>query len=60
MAAEIEGERASEAAGELGGGQTLQVFQGVGRTLSLTQGQSDLKGAFLEQVTSNNMIRSVF
>lgn len=60
VAAEIEGERASEAAGELGGGQTLQVFRGVGRTLSLTQGQSDLKGAFLEQVTSNDMIRSVF
>lgn len=34
VAAEIEGERASEAAGELGGGQTLQVFRGVGRTLS--------------------------
>ena len=60
MVAEIEGERASEAAGEVGGGQTLLAFQGVGRTLFLTQGQSDLKGAFLEEVTSNDMIRSVF
>lgn len=60
VAAEIEGEHASEAAGEVGGGQILQAFQGVGRTLSLTQGQSDLKGAFLEEATSNDMIRSVF
>lgn len=46
MAAEIEGERASEAAGEVSGGQTLQAFQGMGRTSSLTKGSLTSKGLF--------------